>query len=407
MTLLLLAGCSGGNTALTNLTGGQQTGEDVSNLLSLSPAREEIKNYVITEITGGNLNNSPIRKSPGNTYFTLSKASVEVVSNVANVVYAFIYIENYGSGFEVYYEGTLTYLYEKITTPLVYWELSDITVDITEVAKGNVAGVILNAITGNPIEGAIVYGVSGDERTVAVSTDENGEYLINNVLENVYTIHAVYPEFESNLIEDVEVIQNQTTNADVINLIPGEDDRFISIEGYVYFDAEKTRPVEDAVVFVYSEEGELSSVDTGVTDENGYYKINFVSEGIYLIYAIKEMNMNDGQEFEVVFQDIQSGSTVMVNDIFLLNNDPEIISFSHTNPVTLMIDEEIELEIEPYDEDGDLLVFEWYADYGDLGFSTGNSNTWSADTIGNYEVTIYITDKKGGEVTHTFEIVVE
>ncbi|MFA5478743.1 MAG: carboxypeptidase regulatory-like domain-containing protein, partial [Candidatus Muiribacteriota bacterium] len=407
LTVIVLTGCSGSkNNPVSNLTG-EISQKEIAEIISLAPTRNELKDIIITEINGTLPSESPIRRAPGSYFFTLSQASVEVIGNTAEVKYNFIYIENYGSPSEEYYEGIITVSYLKETTPFVTWVKTGVTVELTEITKGTIKGTVINGITEKPMENVVVYAAYGEERTKAVKTDATGQYEITGVLENTYTVNAIYPEFEPNSVKDIVVTANQTTTAATIKMMPGEDNRFVSLEGYVYFDIEETRPVEEAVVLVYTESGELTSLETGITDINGYYKINFIAEGVYAVYASKGLKINDGQAVTVTASNIQNGTDVTVNNIYLLNSNPEIITVNPLNPVSAEINEELTLTVTAQDEDEDLLYFEWKATGGNLGFSINNTVKWTAETAGSYEVTITVTDKKGGKAEHVFEINVQ
>jgi hypothetical protein len=198
LTVIVLTGCSGSkNNPVSNLTG-EINQKEIAEIISLAPTRNELKDIIITEINGTLPSESPIRKAPGSYFFTLSQASVEINGNIAEVKYNFIYIENYGSPSEEYYEGIITVSYLKETTPFVTWVKTGVTVELTEITKGTIKGTVINGITENPMENVVVYASSGEERTKAVKTDATGQYEITGVLENTYTVNAIYPEFEQN-----------------------------------------------------------------------------------------------------------------------------------------------------------------------------------------------------------------
>ena len=77
--------------------------------------------------------------------------------------------------------------------------------------SGKVSGVVVNAKTGEPIEGATVRVLGTDISTI---TDFDGEYFIINVPSGKYNISTSFVGFESVIGQDVRVLVDLTTPLD-------------------------------------------------------------------------------------------------------------------------------------------------------------------------------------------------
>ena len=84
------------------------------------------------------------------------------------------------------------------------------------------------------------------------------------------------------------------------------------------------------------------------------------------------------------------------------NNNPTIESVTCTNDVFAMADNEMVCRAS--DPDGDSLQYEWSAGNGEI-IGTNLRMVWvSPDTMGNYDVTVRVSDGKGGEAKQTISI---
>ncbi len=153
------------------------------------------------------------------------------------------------------------------------WGYQSIEVPVTVVLlNGTITGVVFDAITTTPIQGANVTVV---ELGLTVETDENGTYQFS-VPPGTYTLAAEatgYRSAETTVtVDEAEVV---VVNFPLYPLGNG------TLYGYVYNAADNT-PIQDAIVYTYVS-GELVY---NVTDSTGYYQLSLPS-GTYLVRAYK------------------------------------------------------------------------------------------------------------------------
>lgn len=136
---------------------------------------------------------------------------------------------------------------------------------------GQIAGTVVDASTGNPIDGAQVSANGYSD-----VTDANGLYNITNVPIGTYTVTASKDGFHSSSRTDISVITKQTTSLD-FSLTPLPTTG--NIAGIVT-DASTGNPIDGANVTV------ADYFD--ITDETGHYNITNVPAGTYTVTANKD-----------------------------------------------------------------------------------------------------------------------
>ncbi|MGD8782081.1 MAG: carboxypeptidase regulatory-like domain-containing protein [Ignavibacteria bacterium] len=157
------------------------------------------------------------------------------------------------------------------TTADIFMEETDTT---TIPTTGEIAGVISDALSGNPLEDAIV---TTDPATSLVTSGVEGKYSITNLTPGSYTVNVTKTGYGSNSGE-VTVTAGETATADFTLLISTG-----SISGTVsYIDSTSTSIVIKDVLITTSPA--TSSILTG---ENGEFSIAEVSPGSYTINAEK------------------------------------------------------------------------------------------------------------------------
>jgi len=154
------------------------------------------------------------------------------------------------------------------------WGYQSQEVQVTVVLlNGTIAGFVYDAVTQQPIQGAVVTAVEANASAV---TDANGWFQIS-VEPGTYTVVAnatgYYPAEQQ-----VSVDENETV---VVNfqLTPNQPGY---IEGYV-FDANTSQPIEGALVTAVGPMGAFNAT----TNASGYYQVE-VPPGNYTIYAWKQ-----------------------------------------------------------------------------------------------------------------------
>jgi subtilisin family serine protease len=151
------------------------------------------------------------------------------------------------------------------------WGYQDLEVNVTVVElNGTIAGFVFNAVTGEPIQGAVVTAV---EANVSAVTDENGWFQLS-VEPGTYTVMAEAEGFYP-AEQQISVDENETVLIS-FNLIPTQPG---TIYGYV-FDANTSEPIQGATIVAVGPMGAFNTT----TDENGYYELE-VPAGDYEIHA--------------------------------------------------------------------------------------------------------------------------
>jgi len=147
----------------------------------------------------------------------------------------------------------------------------ELTVEVV-LLNGTVTGIVFDALSGAPLQGANVTVLELD---LAVATDENGTYQLS-VPPGTYTLRAEatgYQSAETTVsVDEAEIV---VVNFPLYPLGNG------TLYGYVYNAADNT-PLQDAVVYTYVG-GELVY---NVTDSTGYYELSLPA-GSYLVRAFK------------------------------------------------------------------------------------------------------------------------
>ena len=175
---------------------------------------------------------------------------------------------------------------------------------------GQIAGTVVNASTGNPIDGAQVSANGYSD-----VTDANGLYNITNVPIGIYTVTASKDGFHSSSQTDVSVIAKQTTSLD-FSLTPLPTTG--NIAGIVT-DATTGNPIDGANVTV------ADYFD--ITDATGHYNITNVPAGTYTVTANKDGYQSSSSTNVVIV----AGETTTVNfelEPTPTSNLPEILLYA-------------------------------------------------------------------------------
>lgn len=140
---------------------------------------------------------------------------------------------------------------------------------------GTISGQVTEAISSSPIAGAMIEITQDNILVLSLLTDQNGNYVAQDLAPGDYLIQVVAADFQSTL-GSATVVTNQTTTVNFALLsAPG------SVAGQIT-DATSGDPLVGAVVQL-SLGGELLA--TAVTDSNGNYLIENIAPGSYGIRA--------------------------------------------------------------------------------------------------------------------------
>lgn len=160
--------------------------------------------------------------------------------------------------------GNYTLLFEA-------WGYQDKTVVVEVIAlNGTIAGYVYDAISGLPIEGALV---SIPELNLTTYTDANGTFSLS-VPPGTYTLEASATGYQP-FSTSVTVDENET----VVVPIPLTPLGTGTIYGWV-FDAETLEPIPNATVV-------LDYGETTTTDASGYYEFPEVVAGSHTVFVFK------------------------------------------------------------------------------------------------------------------------
>jgi RNA polymerase sigma factor (sigma-70 family) len=170
-----------------------------------------------------------------------------------------------------------------------------------ELTKGaTLSGKVINE-KGNPVNGAKVMALSycggselGTSNVFSNQQDAvetvNGDFTIQNLPAGMETLKITHPDYTFNIIEDIEIIEGQTTPKIQIVLIKGA-----TVEGYVY-DVDG-KPEEGVILFfqdafAYSDFGNEDKGRYGiaVTDSKGFYRVSHLPEKMCYVRRKDEWN---------------------------------------------------------------------------------------------------------------------
>lgn len=156
-------------------------------------------------------------------------------------------------------------------------ELTIELVTMPEPTFGNVAGTVIDTKTNEPIVNARVHlyrrghipGRPMPRMHVAI-TNENGEYLFEDVMVQTYHLWAGARGYERSEPVEVEVVENETVIVDFALNPVDMDIPYGTVTGTVT-DAESGEPIADAMVRVLR--ARIPGGAFATTDENGVYTI--------------------------------------------------------------------------------------------------------------------------------------
>lgn len=151
-------------------------------------------------------------------------------------------------------------------------------------SPGTISGTVIDAVSLNPIEDAVVEVFQGTTRIGVVLTDASGNYTISGLAAGIFTVEADAHGFQGASMT-VTVVENATTIVNfALNSNPG------TITGIVT-DLCSGAAVSEAEVILMGS----SFVSFDVTDSSGQYIINDLAPGNYTVTVIKKNYVTTSQ----------------------------------------------------------------------------------------------------------------
>ncbi|MCU7741452.1 carboxypeptidase regulatory-like domain-containing protein, partial [Priestia megaterium] len=147
-----------------------------------------------------------------------------------------------------------------------------------KVNVGAIVGIVTNSETNQPIQGARVVVLNGENVVAVGYTDEQGNFIITGIPAGTYIILATAPGFNSES-KSVIVEAGETIPVPPFNLTAISNAG--SITGRV-IDQRTGKPIQGATVFVLKGR---DVVAVGYTDEQGNFIITGIPAGTYTILA--------------------------------------------------------------------------------------------------------------------------
>lgn len=200
---------------------------------------------------------------------------------------------------------------------LCFWSLFLLT-SSTILADGTIVGTITAASTGNPISGATITLIKGNNNVIGTTTTAiNGTYTFTAINPGNYTVSVNAAGFQGAQV-GASVKNNQTTTVDLaLQSNPG------TISGTIT-DAATTLPITGAIVNIL--QGSVL-VATTTTNGSGVYTVATLAPGSYTVTANAT-----GYQTNSVGAQVTSGQTTTVN--LTLQSNPGTITGTVTDSST-------------------------------------------------------------------------
>jgi len=144
-------------------------------------------------------------------------------------------------------------------------------IDFYLVKCSEIVGTVTDVLTGQAIETATVMVSNDGDQVFSTSVDENGNYKISNIAAGEWRIYASAKGFISS--EKIIILESDGITSQDFALTYGA-----SISGMIR--DTNNNQIENALVFA---QGSDNSINSTITDDNGYYEIEGLTEGAYTI----------------------------------------------------------------------------------------------------------------------------
>lgn len=185
-------------------------------------------------------------------------------------------------------------------------------------ADATIEGVVTDAITGLPIQGALVDAVRGDQVRYSDTTAIDGSYSLTGINPSNYTLVVSASGYQTKSV-GVKPANNQTTIVNV-QLIPNGG----LIEGVVS-DSTTTLPISGATIAIFQDR---ILILTTTTNGSGFYSAPNLAPGNYVVLATDSM-----YQTQLKGGIVQVGAVTLVN--FALELNPGAISGTVIDFITM------------------------------------------------------------------------
>lgn len=406
-SMIFIAGCKGCNNGKSILNFKDEAIpylEKIKLLKKSAPVKERIKKLVISEIK----KDAPVPLvSEIDIFFATSvtKAEINPSGKEGKCKYDFIYKESAEDKILKLIRGEIIFNYIWKETLKRWVEIRYEVETKKQEDMGSIKGQVINSITKDPIIGAIVYGEkrtkTSHEYTLACRTNNDGYFLINYVSVGNYYVYGTKEGFLKNLIVNVAVEKDKTTDIGTIYLLSQKTTQVATIRGRV-IDKSKNLIKEATVCLESVQKKEALPIITSTSSE-GNYTLSFVSPGRYKIIAQKE-GISNFINVTITKGEVEEKQVIKVEDI-VFNNYPPIISDLKPDRNILGINETTAITAKVKDLDNDKLWYYWSCNEGIFVQACEEKAIWQTPSIeGNYKITISVKDKKSGESSFSINI---
>jgi len=270
----------------------------------------------------------------------------------------------------------------------------------------------VNAVTGEPVEGAKAYGRFGKGWTsILAKTDSDGRAVIYGMLAGEVEIRVFGGNFEEVVIK-VNTSEGVITDIGEVKLLPLSTP-FFTLEGSLFFkDGTPVAPFffgenEVLPIVCLTNKGDSPTIiPPAIVGPDGSFEIEWVCGDYELRVRVQntERIMYYGDQW--VFSDFvdisvpcsfDSGSNIIeLPPVYVDNTPPKILSMkperSYVSPGS-----KIKISASAEDEDGDALRYLWSSSGGQINLTDSSTTFWTApEQTGTYNVFLYVNDGNGG-----------
>lgn len=156
-----------------------------------------------------------------------------------------------------------------------------VTMTGVALANGGISGTVLNAVTSDPIEGAMVIAVGDSGEMGRARTNARGAYRIGDLAPGLYRVAAQARGYEPvRFPRPVGVREGEVTGSINFGLRPHQHPNPGAITGRIV-DRRTGEPIAGAKVVAYGRSGRRKAR----TDEHGRYAIRGLRPGTYRVKA--------------------------------------------------------------------------------------------------------------------------
>ena len=270
----------------------------------------------------------------------------------------------------------------------------------------------VNAVTGEPVEGAKAYGRFGNGWvSILAKTDSDGRAVIYGILAGEVEIRVFGGNFEEVVIK-VNTSEGVITDIGEVKLLPLFIP-FSTIKGNLFFkDGSPVTPFffgeNEILPIVYlTGEGDTSTIiPPAIVNSDGSFEIKWVCGNYELRIRVQNLERILYYGDQPVFSDFVNinipcsfesrSSVIELPPIYVDNTPPEILSIqpekSYVRPGA-----KIKISASIKDEDGDNLRYLWSSSGGLLDLTDSSTTFWTApQQTGTYKVFLYVNDGYGG-----------